>query len=121
MNKKIKLSKIENKSKINNFYENKNNFENSKVRILLDYSATLSNTNVFEKDKEKNEKQKRSDINIDKKNVDSCPNLNECKKEKEEKKIFEVNKKITLSVGKEISIEIPSLYENIYQLSNYKY
>ena len=121
LSKKIKLSKIENKSKINNFYENKNNFENSKVRILLDYSATLSNTNVFEKDKEKNEKQKRSDINIDKKNVDSCPNLNECKKEKEEKKIFEVNKKITLSVGKEISIEIPSLYENIYQLSNYKY
>ena len=41
LNKKIKLSKIENKSKINNFNNNKNKFGNSKVRILLDYTATL--------------------------------------------------------------------------------
>ena len=121
LNKKIKLSKIENKSKINNLDDNKNNFENSKVRILLDYSNNLSNTKDFEKDKEKNEKHNKSDIEMDKKKLDFCPNLCENKNEKEEKKIFEVNKKITLSIGKEISIEIPSLYENIYQLSNYKY
>jgi hypothetical protein len=100
LNKKIKLSKIENKSKINNFNNNKNKFGNSKVRILLDYTATLSNTNDFEKDKEKNEKQKRSDIKIDKKKVDFYPNLYENHNEKEEKKNFEVNKKITYQLEK---------------------
>jgi len=120
LNKKINLSKIENKS-INNFNENKNNFENSKVKILLDYSANLSNTNDFEKNNEKNEKKKNSDIKIGIKKVDLYSNLDENKKEIEEKKIFGPNKKITLSIGKEISIEIPSLYENIYKLSNYKY
>lgn len=120
LNKNINLSKIENKS-LNNLNENKNNFENSKVRILLDYSVNLSNANDFEKSKEKSEKQKKSDTKIDKKKVDLNSNLCENKKEIEEKKIFEPNKKIILSIGKEISIEIPSLYENIYKLSNYKY
>ena len=77
LNNKINLSKIENKS-INNFNENKNNFENSKVRILLDYSVNLSNTNDFEKNNEKNEKQKKSDIKIDKNKNDF--HSNSCEK-----------------------------------------
>ena len=68
LNKNINLSKIENKS-LNNLNENKNNFENSKVRILLDYSVNLSNANDFEKSNEKSEKQKKSDTKIDKKKL----------------------------------------------------
>ena len=116
LNKKINLSKIDNKSKINNLNDNKNNHENSKVKLLLDYSVNLSNTNDLEKNNEKNEKQ-----NLDKKKNQLHFNLCENKKEIEEKNIYEDYKEKALSIGKEISIEIPSLYENIYKLSNYKY
>ena len=116
LNKKINLSKIDNKSKINNLNDNKNNHENSKVKLLLDYSVNLSNTNDLEKNNEKNEKQ-----NLDKKKNQLYFNLCENKKEIEEKNIYEDYKEKALSIGKEISIEIPSLYENIYKLSNYKY
>ena len=113
LDKKISLSRINNKTKISNFNDNKNNFENSKVRILLDYSVTLTNTNEFEK----NDQQKKP--NLTKKVHFS--NLIEKGKKTVKKKISESNKKISLSIAKEIKIEISSLYENIHKLSNYKY
>ena len=58
---------------------------------------------------------------MDKKKNQLHFNLCENKKEIEEKNIYEDNKEKALSIGKEISLEIPSLYENIYKLSNYKY
>ena len=48
-------------------------------------------------------------------------NLIEKGKKTVKKKISESNKKISLSIAKEIKIEISSLYENIHKLSNYKY
>jgi len=123
LNKNISLSKYDNKPKNDNFDENQNVFENSKIKFLLD-SITFSNTNDFEKNKEKNENNQKSEEKKGKKRVHFSPDLFENRNGNriEEKKSSKTSKKISLSIEKEvITFEIPSLYENIYKLSNYKY
>ena len=108
------MSKVENKPKISNLNDNANNIENSKIKALLE--NTTSNVN----DLTRNENRKiKIDIKNNKNNLYFNYDLFE--KEIDPNKISKTSKKIILSVESKIKIEIPSLYENIYKLSNYKY
>ena len=114
LKKKISLSKVENKPKISNLNDNANNIENSKIKALLE--NTTSNVN----DLTRNENRKiKIDIKNNKNNL--YFNYDLIEKDNEPNKVSKTSKKIILSVESKIKIEIPSLYENIYKLSNYKY
>lgn len=114
LQKKISLSKVQNKSKINNLNDDINNFENSKIKALL--NNTLSKVNDYTIYENKNIK---VDIKNNKNNLYFKDDLIE--KEMDSNKVSKVSKKIILSIESKIKIEIPSLYDNIYKLSNYKY
>ena len=114
LEKKFNLSKVDDKSKNSYLNDNLNNFENSKIKALLD--NTLSNVKDYTRHENKN-------IKIDTKNNKNnlCPNYDLIEKEIDSNKVSKASKRIILSIESKIKIEIPSLYENIYKLSNYKY
>ena len=114
LKKKISLSKVESKSKIGNLNDNLNNFENSKIKALLE--NTSSNVNDFIRNENRKTK---IDLKNNKTNFYVNYDLNE--KEIDSNKVSKTSKNVILFIESKIKIEIPTLYENIYKLSNYKY